>query len=389
MLGEYTLFWLYKESLNWILSIELTYLNLLFIWTVLIVTIIVIRFSQLYIRHSTKTWTFIIWVFLFVLSILILLIRKSWWVLFLGWEGLGLTRFWLVAFYTRWVAHNGRILTFLTNRLGDTCLIVVSLYWLRDLIFQQQIKFNLCLWLLLFTGLWTKRAQYPFIRWLPAAISAPTPVSALVHSSTLVTAGLYLLIKFNWVKIFTARARWWLGTLTLIVGSWAALLDLDLKKVVAFSTLRQLGLIFLLFSSKRLCVIIYHIITHAFFKRSLFICVGVIITISYSTQSAHLYSSFNINSLTHFSWFVLTLINLTALPYIRGFYSKENRMSQTLSFITGSITVLLFILLSLTFLYRWRILIRLSLKDTKNIILRTPYIMNYSASLINIFFYYL
>ncbi len=280
----------------------------------------------------------------------ILLIRNRWWILFLGWEGLGLTSFWLVAFYTSWVAHNGRILTFLTNRLGDRCLLATSLYWLRDLILKQTLRFNFFFWILLLIGLWTKRAQFPFIRWLPAAIRAPTPVSALVHSSTLVTAGLYLLVKFNWVKIISSTISWSLGLVTLIVGSWAALSDLDFKKVVAFSTLSQLGFIFYLFSSKRLSVVIYHLVLHAFFKRRLFICVGVIIIISYSTQSSHIYSSFKINAFTHFSWFVLTLINLASLPFIGGFYSKENGVRQTLTHTSLLLRLILFFILRLTFL---------------------------------------
>jgi len=346
----------------------------------------VLRFSHVYIRHSLKIQIFNEWLLLFVFSIILLLISKRWWILFLGWEGLGLTRFWLVAFYTSWIAHNGRILTFLTNRLGDSCLLATRFYWISDFMSQQTLNFNFFFWFLLIIGLWTKRAQFPFMRWLPAAIRAPTPISALVHSSTLVTAGLYLLIKFNWVKIIRISLRWWLGTITLIIGSWVALSDLDFKKVVAFSTLSQLGLILFLFASKRLCVVIYHLLAHAFFKRRLFICVGIIILICYSTQSAHIYSSSRLNRLRHFSWFILTLINLASMPFITGFYSKEYRINQTLTHLPIFTTCTIFFLFSLTFLYSWRILINLSLKRRRNLRTQTIHVRNFQGSAINLLF---
>lgn len=244
---------------------EFSVLRVMFSLTVLIVTTMVMWFSHYYINHTKTNWVFVIWVILFIISMLILLLSRRWWVMFIGWEGLGLTSFWLVAYYTSWVAHNGAILTFLTNRLGDCCLLMCSLYWLRLVKFEDVRMYNFVIWILISMGLWTKRAQFPFIRWLPAAIRAPTPVSALVHSSTLVTAGLYLLVKFNWRLVMFTLLGWYGGVITLIVGSWAALLDFDLKKVVAFSTLSQLGLIFLLFSRKRLNVVLFHLVVHAFF----------------------------------------------------------------------------------------------------------------------------
>jgi len=313
-------------------------------------------FSHYYIRHSRTCWLFLIWIIFFILSILVLLISNSWWIIFIGWEGLGLTSFWLVAYYTSWVAHNGAMLTFITNRLGDCCLLVCSLYWLQINNFRDLSLFNFVLWGIILIGLWTKRAQFPFIRWLPAAIRAPTPVSALVHSSTLVTAGLYLLVKFNWGSFVLRGVGWWVGITTLVVGSWAALLDFDLKKVVAFSTLSQLGLIFFLFVRKNLNVVIFHLVVHAFFKSSLFICVGFIIGVSYSMQSAHIYSTQTIRGYTHYTWFYLTLINLASLPFMRGFFSKERGIFSAVTKISLAYFIIIIFILSITFSYAWRLM---------------------------------
>lgn len=351
--------WWWKSSVNVQLNFSFNLISVLFSITVILVSLGVFLFSTFYIRHSKSLDLFEVWVSLFVIRIVILLARDSWWLIFIGWEGLGLTSFWLVAFYTRWVAHNGALLTFLTNRLGDCCLLVSGVYWLWGQNFVFLTRFNIIIWVLLIIGLMTKRAQFPFVRWLPAAIAAPTPVSALVHSRTLVTAGLYLLIKFRWGKFLFSRLRWLIGGLTLVAGSWAALLDYDLKKVVAFSTLRQLGFLFLLFARMNLTVVLIHLVAHAFFKSSLFICVGLAIAMCYSNQSAHLFSTFLIVGITHFSWLVLSLMNLISLPFVRGFYSKEGGVLRILTGLSFFTFRLVLIALRYTFAYSWRLLVTL------------------------------
>jgi NADH-ubiquinone oxidoreductase chain 5 len=124
----------------------------------------------------------------------------------------------------------------------------------------------------------TKRAQTPFSAWLPAAIAAPTPVSALVHSSTLVTAGIYVLIRFSErVSLEWRFFLFLLGTLTSIKGGLAAMFEIDLKKIIAMSTLRQLGLLVQCLGLGGVRVCLFHLITHALFKSLLFICGGVLI----------------------------------------------------------------------------------------------------------------
>lgn len=137
----------------------------------------------------------------------------------------------------------------------------------------------------------TKRAQVPFSAWLPAAIAAPTPVSALVHSSTLVTAGVFLLIRFYTPLsslLYFHRITFYLGVVTCILASLAALAENDLKKIIALSTLRQLGIIVITIGLAQPSLAFFHLITHAIFKAILFICAGTIIHVCQDSQDIRL-----------------------------------------------------------------------------------------------------
>jgi len=125
----------------------------------------------------------------------------------------------------------------------------------------------------------TKRAQMPFSAWLPAAMAAPTPVSALVHSSTLVTAGVYLLIRINilLVNLQLLEGLIFLGTCTILIAGGAAILEIDIKKIIALSTLSQLGVIIIVLGAGSPILSYFHLLSHAFFKAILFICAGLVI----------------------------------------------------------------------------------------------------------------
>jgi len=199
-----------------------------------------------------------------------------------GWDGLGVTSFLLVIYFKNRKSLGRGIITALTNRIGDGFLLV--LLGLR-LVPSYHTSYIISV-LLILTAI-TKSAQFPFRSWLPAAIAAPTPVRALVHSSTLVTAGIYLLIRFNH---FTTEWLIVLGSVTMAIAGFCACAEIDIKKIVALSTLSQLGVIFvgLSLSLKSLCF--FHLMTHAMFKALLFICVGVGIHTVYGRQDFRSYS---------------------------------------------------------------------------------------------------
>lgn len=192
--------------------------------------------------------------------------------LIFGWEILGITSYLLVAGYLSSLSRNGAMKTVLFNRIGDVFfvlalrLLAIKTAWIFMLIV---LLFAIC-----------KSAQFPFSAWLPAAMAAPTPVSALVHSSTLVTAGLWVLLKLEVGGLF----MFLLGRSTMLIGALSALAERDLKKVVAFSTLSQLGLLIIVIAGFSFQVGFFHLITHAFFKSVLFIRIGLLILSSSHNQ---------------------------------------------------------------------------------------------------------
>merc|ERR1712012_65357 len=214
----------------------------------------------------------------------------------------------------------------------------------------------------------TKRAQIPFSAWLPAAIAAPTPVSALVHSSTLVTAGVYLLIRINLI-IIEINIRKFLGTLgilTIIIAGITAIVEIDIKKVIALSTLRQLGIIIIILGIGNPVLSFFHLISHAFFKAILFICAGLIIHRIKDYQDIRKIGFNYLNINLSVSIIIIANIRLCGLPFLSGFYSKD--LIIEIVIIKGKNIFLFFMLIlgtSLTVIYSCRLNFLISLNFIK------------------------
>lgn len=289
---------------------------------VLVIAITVFLWGGYYISDKFKREIFFFILLSFVTAILLLLIRDRLIGVFVGWEGLGITSFVLIIFYQNWLRAKGRLLTLITNRLGDTLLIIVFAFWISSRIIRLSMNLRGLTLLGLLAVAFTKSAQWPFVNWLPAAIAAPTPVRALVHSSTLVTAGVWLLLRFKQL-IWFRRGIWGsLGLLTLFLASLAAFLERDAKKVVALSTLRQLGLIVLSLRIGGVLVCLFHVLAHALAKANLFLVVGNHLHSGFSQQDIRKMSLSGGSYFTVFALFV-RVISLSGLLFIRGFYSKE------------------------------------------------------------------
>jgi NADH-ubiquinone oxidoreductase chain 5 len=168
----------------------------------------------------------------------------------------------------------------------------------------------------------TKSAQIPFSAWLPAAMAAPTPVSSLVHSSTLVTAGVYLLIRFNYI-IGINEALFSTGVFTIFISGLGANFEIDLKKIIALSTLSQLGLIIITLSMGFYELSFFHLMTHAIFKSLLFLCAGVFIHSMGDTQDIRLIGGLYISCPVTRFYFIGSSLALCGFPFLSGFYSKD------------------------------------------------------------------
>ena len=323
-------------SLNRIL-IVITFLfdwiRLIFISFVLLISSLVIFYRNQYISEDFNVNRFILLVLIFVISIIMLIIRPNLIRILLGWDGLGLVSYCLVIYFQNVKSYNAGILTALSNRIGDVALLL-AIAWILNYgrwnyifyldIINKNFEMLVIRSLVLLAAI-TKRAQIPFSSWLPAAIAAPTPVSALVHSSTLVTAGVYLLIRFNIIlnDSFLGQFLLLISSLTIFMAGLGANFEFDLKKIIALSTLSQLGLIIRILSIGFYKLAFFHLLTHALFKALLFICAGVIIHNTKNAQDIRFIGNLNIRIPLTCRCFNIANLALCGIPFLAGFYSKD------------------------------------------------------------------
>lgn len=356
---EWEIFFIRGNSI--VISLILDWIRYSFIIIVRLISGFIIIYSIYYIEGDKNFIRFMFILLIFVSSIIFLIIRPNLISLLLGWDGLGLTRYALVIYYQRESSNNSGIITVLRNRVGDSSLLVVigSCIYLGGwnfLFFSNLDKF-LCFIIIL--GAITKRAQIPFSAWLPAAIAAPTPVSALVHSSTLVTAGVYLIIRFNALIIRKNLGffLFCLGVLTILIAGFVANYEIDLKKVVALSTLRQLGVIIIVLGAGKPILAFFHLVIHALFKSTLFICAGFLIHNLKGSQDRRFRSLFGIRSPFLGVVFGCTNLALCGFPFIAGFFSKDTILEEIFTRNYSNFIVLLIIVATgLTVSYRLRVI---------------------------------
>lgn len=343
-----------------LITVFLDWISFFFISFVLLISAFVIYYRIEYIRRDLFINRFIFLVVLFVFSIIFLILRPNLIRILLGWDGLGLVSYCLVIYFQNVKSYNAGILTALSNRVGDVALLI-AIAWIlnigswRFIFYLEFIKNSLFfkfVGILVILAAFTKRAQIPFSSWLPAAIAAPTPVSALVHSSTLVTAGVYLLIRFNVLFIDSVLREFILlvGGLTIFIAGLSANFEFDLKKIIALSTLSQLGLIVRILGLGFNKLAFFHLLTHALFKALLFLCAGLIIHKIKNFQDIR-----KMGGLVNFlpfsrSCFNISNLALCGLPFLAGFYSKDlilevsaisslNYLSFFLFFLSTGLTV--------------------------------------------------
>lgn len=325
--------------------------GLLFSSVVIFISANVIHFASTYITDELHIKRFSILVILFVISINLLIFIPHIIALLIGWDGLGLVSFLLVIYYQNPKSLAAGMITALTNRIGDVLLLLairwslIQGHWLIINIWDFNKSFTISILIIL--AAITKRAQIPFSRWLPAAIAAPTPVSALVHSSTLVTAGVFLLIRFYpSLSSFQAfnKTLLILATLTIFMAGMNAIAECDLKKIIALSTLSQLGVIIRRIGLHMPLLAFFHLITHALFKALLFVCAGTLIHIHHHSQDLRTVGNLSHQIPLTIACLLSANIALCGLPFIAGFYSKDLIIEFSLFNPTNSLILVIFIL---------------------------------------------
>lgn len=361
--------------------------SLLFSLILGVVTLRVLIFSTYYLDSELNFNYYYFVLLIFVGRIFILNYSNRVFIILLRWDLLGISRFFLVLFYNNWDSSSGAINTALTNRVGDFFIFRFfrgSLFYGYNFLGLEYMCGFMVLLLLLTS--FTKSAQFPFRSWLPKAIRAPTPVSSLVHRRTLVTAGLILLMNFTNLLLNGSILIVILlvGIFTIFFSRITALVEEDIKKVVALSTLSQIGFSIVMLGLGLRFVSFIHLVRHALFKRCLFIQVGYIIHSSYGQQDGRGYG-YNGNLPIFIQMQLLvTLFCLCGLIFSRGIVRKD--LILELFFMNNNILIfslLFFVSIFLTFGYSYRLWKGLFLSFTKIVGRYSPrLVMNFLSLLL-------
>nr|YP_009540823.1 NADH dehydrogenase subunit 5 [Mongoloniscus sinensis]AYQ93274.1 NADH dehydrogenase subunit 5 [Mongoloniscus sinensis] len=327
---SYILEWniLVSSSAIMLFNYYMDWMSTMFFSFVALISSSVCYYSKSYMEKDKNFRLFMFLVMLFVISMFFMVFSLNLVSMMLGWDGLGVISYILVIYYKNEKSSSSGMITALSNRVGDAALLLSVACFLEmgswNYMFMNYINSSWVYWLIVLAAI-TKSAQIPFSAWLPAAMAAPTPVSALVHSSTLVTAGVYLLIRFSdlFKSLIVMNLLIYLGMMTTVMASIVALFEVDFKKVVALSTLSQLGIMMTTLSFGFANLAFIHLLTHAVFKALLFMCSGKVIHNISGYQDIRKMGGLFFNLPVTSMLMNLSSFALCGVPFLSGFYSKD------------------------------------------------------------------
>ena len=348
--------WISFAQINLNFSIFLDPLTSIMFCVVTIVSSVVHMFSIGYMHEDKLRARFFCYLSLFTFAMLVLVSADNFIQLFLGWEGVGLCSYLLVGYYFhKPSANNAAIKAFLVNRVGDFgYLIAIALIYkyFNSLNFQEVFsntstiekknllflgfEFNLitCICMFLFMAAVGKSAQIGLHVWLPDAMEGPTPVSALIHAATMVTAGVFLVVRCSPIfeySQFTLNVITYVGLITSLFAASVALLQNDIKKVIAYSTCSQLGYMFFACGISAYSLAMFHLVTHAFFKALLFLGAGCVIHCLHHEQDCNKMGGLYKKLPVTFAFIIIGSIALMGIPPFAGYFSKDLILEYALS----------------------------------------------------------
>jgi NADH-ubiquinone oxidoreductase chain 5 len=330
--------WLDNESFNMVWNFQFDSLTVSMLIPVLIISSLVHFYSIGYMSHDPHNQRFFSYLSLFTFMMIILVTGNNYLVMFVGWEGVGVCSYLLVSFwFTRIAANQSSLSAFLTNRVGDAFLMIgmfILLWTLGTLDYSTvfslapYINENITtiIGICLLIGAMAKSSQVGLHIWLPMAMEGPTPVSALIHAATMVTAGVYLLIRSSPLIEYSAVVLaicLWLGATTTVFSSLIGLFQQDIKKIIAYSTMSQLGMMVIAIGLSSYNVAIFHLINHAFYKGLLFLGAGAVIHAVVDNQDLRKYGGLISFLPLTYSVILIASLSLVAFPFMTGFYSKD------------------------------------------------------------------
>lgn len=330
--------WIDSESLNVSWGFHFDSLTVSMLIPVLIVSSLVHIYSIGYMSHDPHNQRFFSYLSLFTFMMIILVTANNFLLMFVGWEGVGVCSYLLVSFwFTRIAANQSSISAFLTNRVGD-CFLTIGMFailWSFGNIDYSTV-FSLApfvnenivtiIGICLLIGAMAKSSQVGLHVWLPMAMEGPTPVSALIHAATMVTAGVYLLMRTSPLIEYSSTVLilcLWLGAITTVFSSLIGLFQQDIKKVIAYSTMSQLGMMVIAVGLSSYNIALFHLVNHAFYKALLFLGAGAVIHAVADNQDFRKYGGLKAYLPLTYSVMLIASLSLVAFPFMTGFYSKD------------------------------------------------------------------
>ena len=334
--------WMHAGTLNATISFNLDSLSLVFCFVITFVGFLIHVYSIGFMAKDDGFTRFFAYMNLFVSSMLILVLADNILLLYLGWEGVGLCSYLLIGFWYKEPANGAAARkAFIITRIGDTAMIIgiiilfisFGTFNIQDIMPLASAKWAsgstiaVITAFLLLGGALGKSAQLPLQTWLPDAMAGPSPVSALIHAATMVTAGVYLIartnILFSLAPVVQAVIAV-IGALTLLIAGFSALAQHDLKRILAYSTISQIGYMFLALGVGAYSAAIFHFMIHAFFKALLFLAAGVVILVLKEEHDIFKMGGLRKKMPVVFWTFLIGSASLSALPLVTaGFYSKD------------------------------------------------------------------
>jgi NADH-quinone oxidoreductase subunit L len=341
-----TLFdWISVGDLHINFSFQIDQLSLLMLLVVTGVGTLIHLYSIGYMKHDEGFGKFMAFLNLFIFFMLLLVMGSNYVIMFIGWEGVGLCSFLLIGFWNKNVDYNyAARKAFVMNRVGDLGFLLGIFFLINTFgtveyldVFKQATSLPIgdqtifLITMLLFVGAMGKSAQVPLYTWLPDAMAGPTPVSALIHAATMVTAGIYMVVRSNvlfTLAPMTLEIISWIAIVTALLAASIGLLQNDIKKVLAYSTVSQLGYMFLGLGATAYTAGMFHVITHAFFKALLFLGAGSVIHAMSDEQDIRKMGGLRKALPVTFITFLIGTIAISGLPPFAGFFSKDEILAH-------------------------------------------------------------